>query len=141
MKTFTNKIDLRKRKSKTQFNRPTNYKNLEVWKLAYSLVLDVYPLIEYFPRYEDNNISDQLRRAITGLPLNIAEGASSKFKKIFFSQLNYAYCSSKEVEVLLMLCRDLKYINNNDFFRIYNKLDRFKSRTYKLMEKLDEEMN
>lgn len=134
-------INFKKRRTLTHFNRPTNYKNLEVWKLAYDLVLDVYPLIKSFPKYEDNNISDQLRRAVTGLPLNIAEGASSKFKKVFFSQLNYAFCSSKEVEVLLMLSRDLKYINNDDFFRIYHKLERFKKRTYRLMDKLEEELN
>ncbi|MBT4540414.1 four helix bundle protein [Candidatus Woesearchaeota archaeon] len=129
-----------KKRSGTIHNRNTNYKNLEIWKIAYNLVLELYPLANSLPDYEERNMSDQLRRAVTSLPLNIAEGASSKFKRTFYSQLNYAYCSSKEVEVILMLCRDLNYVNNEKFYLFYNQLERFKKRTYRLMEKIEKEL-
>lgn len=128
------------RKPVTSRNRKTNYKNLIVWKLAYNLVLDFYDIAESLPEYEERNIADQMRRASTSLPLNIAEGASSSFKKVFFSQLNYAYGSAKELEVLLMLCRDRKYISSEQFLELNEKLDKFRCYTYRLMMRIEKEL-
>ena len=74
-------------KPKPVKNHITNYKNLIVWRRAYQLVLDLYPLIEKLPESETNNIADQIRMAVTSLPLNIAEGASSGFRKVFYNHL------------------------------------------------------
>ena len=129
------------RKPSSLRNRKTNYKNLIVWKLGYNLVLDFYAIAQSLPDYERRNIADQMRRAATSLPLNIAEGASSSFKKVFFSQLNYAYGSAKELEVLLMLCKDFNYITTEKFTELYEKLDKFRCHVYRLMEKIEKELS
>ena len=121
-------------------NRRYNYQNLIVWKLAYNLVLDFYEIINALPDYESKNIADQMRRALTSMPLNIAEGGSSRYKRVFYNHLNYAYSSAKELEVLLMLCHDLKYIDGEHFNKLFDKLEKFKCCTYNLMAKIEQEI-
>ncbi len=121
-------------------NQITNYKNLIVWRRAYQLVLDFYPLIEKLPESETNNIADQIRRAVTSLPLNIAEGASSGFRKVFYNHLNYAYGSAKELDVLLMLLRDLKYIDADTYKQRDYDLETFRKQVYKLIKVLEKDL-
>ena len=64
-----------------------DYKKLEIWRLAYDFVLDIYRAVEKFPKYEENNITSQLRRAATCLPLNIAEGSGERSYRIFLNYL------------------------------------------------------
>ena len=102
-----------------------NYKKLEVWNLSYEFVLNVYRAIEHFPRHEDNNITSQLRRAATCLPLNIAEGSGARSPRIFLNFLIFAYRSSREIEALLMLSKALTYLSEEQFDKLYKDLDLF----------------
>jgi len=122
-------------------NKRSNYKNLIVWELAYSLVLRFYGIIDLLPDHESKNIADQMRRAITSLPLNIAEGASSRYKKVFCNHLNYAYGSAREVDVLLMLCHDLNYISLQTFDELNEELEKFKCHIFKLIVKIEKELS
>lgn len=101
------------------------YQKLEVWKSAYNFVLKVYNAVEKFPSFEDNNITSQLRRAATCLPLNIAEGSGARSPKIFLNYLIFAYRSSREIETLLMLARDLKYFDEQKFTELNGDLQNF----------------
>lgn len=101
------------------------YQKLEVWKSAYNFVLKIYNAVEKFPPFEDNNITSQLRRAATCLPLNIAEGSGARSPKIFLNYLIFAYRSSREIETLLMLARDLKYFNEQKYNELHDNLQNF----------------
>ncbi|HLC47068.1 MAG TPA: four helix bundle protein [Candidatus Nanoarchaeia archaeon] len=100
------------------------YKNLYVWKLSYRLALDVYEVTKSFPAEERNNIVSQLRRAAVSLPVNIAEGSSSRYCKSFLSQLNVALCSAREIENLLLLSKDLGFLDAAAFARLESLLSR-----------------
>ncbi len=50
---------------------------LIVWQRAMEFVTRVYTLTRDFPHYEQFGLTNQLRRAATSIPLNIAEGAGS----------------------------------------------------------------
>jgi four helix bundle protein len=63
----------------------------------------------------------------------VTEGASSATAKLFINHLKYAYASSQELEVLLMLCLKLKFISDDVFHQLFDDLDRFKSATFKLI--------
>ncbi len=117
-----------------------NYKHLKVWNLSYELLLDIYKIINQLPESEDKNIKDQLRRAATSIPLNIAEGCSSRSNKVFLNHLNYAYGSAKESEVLLLLSKDLNYITCDNYHFILLKLDTLKSQLYNLMKSVENEI-
>lgn len=107
-----------------------DFKELKIWKQAYDLTLSVYHLLDKIPESEKANIIDQMRRAVTSIPLNIAEGCGSSSKKVFRSHLDHSFKSSNELEVLIYLCRDLKYFSQDEFAFIYEKLDSFKAALY-----------
>ncbi|MBS3064299.1 MAG: four helix bundle protein [DPANN group archaeon] len=107
-----------------------NFKRLEVWNLGYDLVLDFYKLIEKFPEYEKDNLISQIRRASTSIPLNIAEGCSRQSKKSFLQFFIYAYGSCKELTVLLMLSRDFKYISEEVYEDMDEKVDKLSRKLF-----------
>jgi four helix bundle protein len=119
----------------------TSYQDLKIWQYAFELTHKFYDIIAVLPECESRNIADQMRRAVTSLPLNIAEGAGSQTSKMFLSHLKYAYASAQEVEVLLMLCFKLKYIDESRFKPLYEDLDRFKRATYKFTVNLERKEN
>ncbi len=53
------------------------FEDLEVWKKAHQLVLNVYQLTKDFPPEEKFGLVSQMLRAAVSIPANIAEG----FKK------------------------------------------------------------
>jgi four helix bundle protein len=113
------------------------YKHLEIWKLAHALVLDIYIAIEPLPQHEDNNIKSQLRRAVTCLPLNIAEGSGARSPKIFLNFLIFCYRSVRETEALLILSRDLNYFTQDDFSKLKKQLDTFTRKLCSFMDYLE----
>ena len=111
-----------------------NFKDLQIWKLGYELNVDMYKVLAVLPKSELKNIVDQLRRAATSIPLNIAEGCRSQSDKVFFNHLNYAYMSSAEVEVLLMMCCEFGYIGELEFKELWRKIDLFNAKLYSFMK-------
>jgi four helix bundle protein len=84
-----------------------------------------------------NNLTSQVRRASSSVPLNIAEGCSRHSKKAFLQFLMYAYGSSRELQVLLMLSRDLKYISLEDFNNLDKKLDRLSGKLFLFLKNVE----
>ena len=116
-----------------------NYEKLEVWRLSYSLTLSMYKLIEKLPESESNNITDQIRRASTSIPLNIAEGTSRVTKNSYLQYLRYAYGSARELQVLLRLCKDLMYIDKLDYEKYYEELDKLSRKLFVFITKIEKE--
>jgi four helix bundle protein len=51
-----------------------NYKELKVWTRSHLFTLSVYELTKSFPKDELYSLTNQLRRATSSIPANIAEG-------------------------------------------------------------------
>ncbi len=64
-----------------------------------------------FPSEERFGLVSQLRRAVSSVPTNIAEGSKRRGNQDYARFLNLAEGSLAEAEYLLMLSRDLGYIN------------------------------
>jgi four helix bundle protein len=88
----------------------SNYQRLNVWKAAHSLTLSIYSETAQFPRHEQFGLSAQLRRACVSIGANLAEG-SSRSRKDFARFLTIALGSTSELEYLLLVSRDLGYID------------------------------
>ena len=116
------------------------YKNIEIWGLSYNFVLNMYALTEKFPESERNNLTSQMRRAATSIPLNIAEGSSRKSTKEFLNFLNYAYGSAKELDVLLSLSKDLKFVNKEEYDVAYKKLDKLMAKLYAFLQNIEKRL-
>ena len=89
--------------------------DLRVYQEAKELVKSVYRMLEKFPQYETYALGDQLRRSITSVPSNIAEGSGrfSNKEKIHF--LEIAYGSLTEALYQLDIAHDLEYITDEEF--------------------------
>ncbi len=113
------------------------YENMEIYKLGYSFVFDIYDLTKNFPAHENNNIIWQMRRAAVSIPINIVEGSTRHSEKAFLSFLTYAYGSTKELEVLLSLSKDLRYINQKEYSEAQKKLDELMAKLFKFMNNIE----
>lgn len=87
------------------------FTELKVWQRSHALVLQLYSLTREFPADERFGLTSQLRRAATSVPTNIAEGSRRQHRQDFARFLNIAEGSLAEVEYLVMLSRDLGYVD------------------------------
>jgi four helix bundle protein len=88
-----------------------HWKELDVWKRAHGMVLEIYKLTAEFPKGETYGLVDQLRRASYSVSANIVEGQSRNTTKEYRSFLYNARGSVEEVRYFLLLSRDLGYVD------------------------------
>lgn len=84
-----------------------DHHQLDIWQRAMSYTVEIYQFSALLPDSERYNLTAQLRRAATSVPLNIAEGAGCSTAGDFARFLGYAYRSLKEVITGLELCQRL----------------------------------
>lgn len=92
-----------------------DFHKLIIWQRSHQLVLKVYSISKLFPKDELFGLTSQIRRAVTSIPTNIAEGCGRASNKDFAHFLQIAIGSAAEVEYELLLAHDLDYINDNDY--------------------------
>ena len=94
------------------------FERLDVWQQERQLVVQVYKLLEKFPKEEKYALCDQLRRSVISIPSNIAEGSGRIAKKETIHFLEIAYGSLMEMYCQLQIAVDLNYITEADFMEI-----------------------
>ena len=99
------------------------FENLEVWKKARQLVIDVYRIQATFPSYERFGLGDQLRRAVVSVSSNIVEGNARYFPKEQIHFIEIAIGSLMEVYCQLVLAYDLNYITKEQLVECKEKID------------------
>jgi four helix bundle protein len=99
------------------------YEDLEVFKQAHLLVLEVYRVTENFPRTEVFRIVNQMIRSAYSVPANIAEGNSRNTTKDYVNFLYIARGSLSELRYFLLLSKDLKYIDVSRYQELKEKCD------------------
>lgn len=112
-----------------------NFRELNVRKLARSLVKDIYVLSAEFPDDERFGLTSQLRRAAISIPSNIAEG-SGRSDKDFVRFLAISLSSAFEVETQLLLAFDLRFSNQQAIDEIIQKVQEIQRMIYGLQRKL-----
>ena len=83
------------------------FQNLDVWRKAHILTLDLYRITEGFPRSETFGLAAQLRRLSADISMKIAEGCGRDRSSEFAQCLGQARGSGVELEYALLLSRDL----------------------------------
>ncbi len=92
-------------------NKIQNFYDLDAWRKAHELTMEIYRITKKFPKDELYGVVSQLRRAASSITANIAEGFARyhfKDKVRFYHQ---ARGSSAEVQNFLLLVKDLAYID------------------------------
>ena len=96
---------------------------LKVWQEAKKLVVDVYQLLDNFPKFEKYALCDQIRRAIVSVPSNIAEGSGRRSLKEQIHFLEISYGSLMETYNQLLIAIDLTYITEESVEAIKPSID------------------
>jgi len=94
-----------------------SWNDLKVLNKAHELVLQIYKITKDYPNDEKYRLIDQICRAASSVPTNIAEGHGRKTKKEFIQFLTISRGSVEEVKYLLLLSKDLNFISS-ELFRI-----------------------
>src|SRR6188768_4012849 len=113
-----------------------NYKDLKVWKKAHQFTLKVYETTKLFPKEEIYSLTNQLRRASASIPANIAEGCGKNSQLDFANFLNIALGSANEAEYYLILSKDLKYLNVEEFEELLKTINEVKAMLIALIAKV-----
>jgi four helix bundle protein len=90
-----------------------DFRQLKVWEKSHAISLAIYAATQRFPKDELYGLTSQMRRAAVSISANIAEGCGKKGDAEFHRYLLIAMGSSSELEYLLMLARDLAYLDED----------------------------
>ncbi len=103
-------------------NQVRSYQDLKVWQLGMNISKEVYRLTGAFPKHELYGITSQLRRSVTSIPANIAEGHSRNATKEFMRFLSITTGSLSECETFMLLSEELEYVSRDTSARVLDML-------------------
>jgi len=111
-----------------------DFKELQIWKLAFDLNKEIYKTTAKFPKEELYALTQQLKRASVSVSSNIAEGCGKRTNKDFVSFLYNAMGSLKEIESQLLIAQDLNYLAQSKFIELDEKLDELGKKLTKFIQ-------
>jgi four helix bundle protein len=89
------------------------FEDLQAWRLAMDLVMEVYQQSQGWPKDERYGLISQIRRAAVSIPSNIAEGKGRASEREFIKFLDCARGSLYEVQTQLKIASRLAYLPAN----------------------------
>jgi four helix bundle protein len=97
------------------------FEDIKAWQLARDFRKEIYRITKKFPKDEQFVLISQIRRAVISITSNIAEG----FGRYSFQE-NIQFCrtargSVNEVLDQLYVALDEKYIEKNEFEKLYKQ--------------------
>ncbi len=100
-----------------------SFESVFAWQKAHAFVLKVYEVTRQFPDDEKFALTSQFRRAAVSIEANIAEGYKklSKADKLRF--FNISEGSMEECRDYIILSRDLKFTDPQQFDELYVSLE------------------
>ena len=104
-----------------------NLRKLDVYAKGLEVVGEVYKLTKGFPKEELFGLTSQLRRAVTSVVLNIAEGSGCGSDKEFLKFLSYTLRSEHEVTACLGIALKLGYTNKETIKKLESNLEEISS--------------
>ena len=87
------------------------------------LTVEIYSLVNKFPRAENYALSDQMRRSVVSIPSNIAEGQGRNSDKEFVNFLSIARGSLWELETQIEISERLHYIDSGQKNKVYEQTE------------------
>lgn len=115
-----------------------DFKKLHIWERGHNLVLKIYEITKLLPKEELYGLTSQIRRAAVSVPTNIAEGAGKDSNKDFIRYLNIALGSLSEIQYLLFLIKELKYLPETQISQLEVEANELKMMIYSYSNKVSE---
>ena len=116
------------------------HKDLEVWQKSIAIVSSLYALTSKYPANEIYGITSQIRRAAVSIPANISEGAARNHRKEFLYFLGISIGSAAELETLLLISFNLKFIADEAYFQTSMDLEKIIRMLINLKRSLSREL-
>jgi len=114
-----------------------DFKKYDIWQLSHQITLKIYTITNSFPKDETYTLISQIRRSSMSIPTNIAEGCGRNSDKEFNQFLNIALGSASETEYLILLAKDLNYLDDSIYESLMQEINVIKSKIYTLKNKLN----
>lgn len=99
-----------------------NYEDLQVWRKAHSLTLEIYKNTRCFPIEERFGLTSQIRRSCSSIGANIAEGCGRRSDPEMARFIQIAMGSGAELSYHLRLARDLGFLSRESFESLRSNL-------------------
>lgn len=115
----------------------TSFQEIVAWQKAKVLTLEIY---KTFSNCKDYSFRDQIQRACVSIMNNIAEGNGFSDKK-FSQYINIARGSSYEVQSMLILAKELAYIQLIEYTELNDMADEVGKITTGLIKSLSRTNN
>lgn len=116
-----------------------NFKDLAIWQRSHKLTIEIYRATQSFPKEEVYGLTSQIRRAVSSIPTNIAEGCGRRTNAELTNFLNIASGSASEVEYEILLAKEIGYITAEQFEAWTKEIDEIRSMIAAYMKKLKTE--
>ena len=114
----------------------TSYQQLTVWQKAFELSIKIFKITSTFPKSELYGLVSQMRRRAVSIPSNIAEGYARGYRQEYIQFLRTAFASGAELETQLLIAKELKFLNTQEFEDISNLLTEVQKMLNKLISSL-----
>ena len=114
------------------------FEKLDVWKNSKSFAIEIYTATTDFPNEEKFGLVSQIRRAAVGIGANIAEGMSRNTNKDKSRFINIGFSSAIEVLNYLILARELDFLEEDQYTKLREMLEKITNQLNSLKNKLDE---
>jgi four helix bundle protein len=111
-----------------------------VWAKAYALSLELYRLSRAFPREEIYGLTSQLRRASVSIGANLAEGCGRRTNSEMARFVRIAMGSASELDHHLLLCKDLGFVQDEDYKRNARNLIEIRKMLGALLDSIENEL-
>ncbi len=109
--------------------------------MGHNLTLECYLVTKNFPKEEIYGLTQQIRRSSASIPTNIAEGCGRNSDKELIRYLRIAMGSACELEYQMILAKDLKYINDDFYLILEDKIVQIKKMLNAFINKINQRLN
>ncbi len=100
-----------------------NFRNLKIYQRSIAFSAEIYKITRNFPKEEIYGLTNQIRRAVISIALNIAEGSGNSSEKEFKRFLEISLRSDYEVMACLEIALRMKFCSQEAFISLTAEAD------------------
>ncbi len=117
-----------------------SYKNLDIWKLAREVTIEVHQMTLMLPKFEMFEEGQQIRRSSKSVRSNIVEGYGRRnYKNEYIRFLIFSIASNDETRDHLELLFETKSLTDEIVFKsISEKIDKLGIKLYYFLKSVEE---
>ena len=116
--------------------RIQSFRDLEVWNLSMTVVVDCYQITDRYPSHERYGLVAETRKSARSVPSNVAEGHNRHAPKAYLNHVNIALGSHAELATQVELAIRLRYVDRDELTAFLEMSER----TGKMLRRLQQSL-